>query len=154
MAEAFSDSFQIELESFQIQLPGGDEISFCDTETMTRQMEEHYEDWKAKPGTVTSIPFVRVPRVFLEDNQMPKFLQKQMEANQKGEEGEMKIFKCALGLSSLKLEVGLAIFPNVDSHCFKKLDSHVEIDMILVHPKKGIFVFNVKNAKTKAQQKR
>ena len=56
------------------------------------------------------------------------------------------MFKCALGLASLG-DVGMAVFPNVDSQCFKGLKGfHVEIDMVLIHPQKGAFLFNVKNA--------
>ena len=41
---------------------------------------------------------------------------------------------------------GTIIFPNVDgSHIFKCKAGRVEIDMVLIHSKKGIFVFNVKN---------
>ena len=141
------------LERFQVQLPGGEEISFCDNKEMKKQMINHYEDWEKKPGHVTPIPLVRVPRVFLHNNQMPEFLKKRFQPVQKGEDGEMKIFNCLLRLSSLNFDVGLAVFPNVDRNCFRHLDSHVEIDDVLIHPKKGVFIFNVKNTeKVKVKQ--
>ena len=44
--------------------------------------------------------------------------------------------------------MGVMIFPNFDgSHIFKSTVASVEIDMVLIHPKKGVFVFNVKNRK-------
>ena len=108
-------------------------------------MKNHYGDWK-RPGTVTPIPLARIPRVFLYDNQMPGLFKKRFQPIQKGEKGEIQIFKCALGLASLGDDVGMAVFPNIDSQCFKGFGSHVEIDLVLIHPKKGAFVFNVKNA--------
>ena len=46
----------------------------------------------------------------------------------------------------VKDQPGVMIFPNFDgSHIFKSQVAHVEIDMILIHPTKGVFVFNVKN---------
>ena len=45
---------------------------------------------------------------------------------------------------------GAMVFPNFDgSHIFKCQVAKVEIDMVLIHSKKGIFVFNVKNQRGK-----
>ena len=49
--------------------------------------------------------------------------------------------------AKIQTALGMAAFPNVDSRCFKDLRSHVEIDLVLLHPQKGIFLFNVKNQK-------
>ena len=47
---------------------------------------------------------------------------------------------------AFKDEPGVIIFPNFDgSHIFKSKAASVEIDMALIHPTKGVFVFNVKN---------
>ena len=50
---------------------------------------------------------------------------------------------------AFKDEPGVIIFPNFDgSHIFKSKAASVEIDMALIHPTKGVFVFNVKNEGT------
>ena len=139
------DEFQNELESFMIQIPGCQiTFSLCDDETLEQQMKNHYGDWK-KQGSVTPIPLVRIPRVFAHDSQMPKFLKKRLQPNQTGERGEIQIFKCLLQLAKIG-DIGSALYPNVDSNCFRKIKAHVEIDMVLIHPCKGAFAFNVKNA--------
>ena len=46
---------------------------------------------------------------------------------------------------AFKDQFGVMIFPNFDgSHIFKSKVACVEIDMALIHPTKGVFVFNVK----------
>ena len=141
-----TDPFQTELESFLVHMPGGGKsIQLTNDEAMEAQMVGHYGDWRRKPGSVTPIPLVRIPRIFLRNSEMPEFFKKRFKSLQTGEQGEMRVFNCVRELSSLKLDVGLALFPNVDSQCFKNKDVHVEIDMILIHPVKGIFIFNVKN---------
>ena len=43
-------------------------------------------------------------------------------------------------------QLGIIVFPNVDSsHVFTTPAAKVEIDMVLVHQTKGVFIFNVKN---------
>ena len=86
---------------------------------------------------------------------MPEYFVKKFARQRKGEKGEIDVFQQVLRLSSLcgkdgKNEtIGLAAFPNVDSSCFQEgkenIIKHAEIDLVLLHPKKGIFIFNVKN---------
>ena len=64
-----------------------------------------------------------------------------------GENGAVGNTVVGAGADEQKRPTGLALFPNVDSQCFKGLKSHVEIDLVLLHPHKGIFLFNVKNQK-------
>ena len=46
---------------------------------------------------------------------------------------------------SFPSQPGVLVFPNVDgSQVFDTQEAKVEIDMILVHQTKGVFVFNVK----------
>ena len=49
--------------------------------------------------------------------------------------------------STQHLKCGIMVLPNVDGNHFKSEVAHVELDVVVVHPRKGVFVFNVKNAR-------
>ena len=134
-----------ELDNLEIHWPGGGKIKFNDHDSLKKFMESQYPDWK-NSGHKTSIPCVRMPRMMIRNEQLSKKLQACYKSHQKGEIGESKIYK--LFVNEVKTDdSGILIFPNVDgSHYFKKGGpGSVEIDMIVAHPTKGIFVFNVKN---------
>ena len=62
-----------------------------------------------------------------------------------GEEVEKKLYSFFVNAFP-ESQPGILIFPNFDSsHIFKTQGAKVEIDMIVAHPQKGLFVFNVKN---------
>ena len=134
-----------ELDNLEIHWPGGGKIKFNDHDSLKKFMESQYPDWK-NSGEKTSIPCVRMPRMMIRNEQLSKKLQACYKSHLKGEIGESKIYK--LFVNEVKTDdSGILIFPNVDgSHYFEKGGpGSVEIDMIVAHPTKGIFVFNVKN---------
>ena len=138
------ESFFKELDEFEIQLPGNRKVSFSDDENLMDMVERQYPGWKDN-GEITSVPVARVPKVFLENFQMHEELQKKFKPTEKGEKAETAVYNIFVD-GSFVGEPGMIIFPNFDgSHLFDAQIAKVEIDMVLVHSKKGIFVFNVKN---------
>ena len=140
------DSLTLELEKIEIQWPGDRKVQFNDNDALKRFVEFQYPDWK-KPGKTTSVPCVRIPRMMVRNEQLSRKLQKQYRSLQKGEEGENKIYRLFVNNVSTD-DCGIMVFPNIDgSHIFEKGEpGSVEIDMIVAHPLKGFFVFNIKNA--------
>ena len=135
-----------ELNNFSVKFPGILTASFCDNSSLLNFVESQYPDWKNK-GKTTSVPIARVPKIFLHANQMPKDLQSHYQATIKGEEAEIKVYRHLLNLRHD--QEGLLIFPNINgTEIFRKQSAelHVELDTVMIHPKKGIFIFNVKNA--------
>ena len=134
-----------ELDKLEIHWPGDGRVQFNDDEKLKQFMEYQYPDWK-NPGKLTSIPSVRIPRMMVRNDQLSTKLQKQYKSLQKGEMGESKVYKLFVNEVSTD-QCGIMIFPNVDgSHIFEEGGpGSVEIDMIVAHPTKGIFVFNIKN---------
>ena len=141
------EAFFKELDEYQLHMPGNRIVPFSDDLNLLDMVQRQYPGWKEK-GRMTSVPPARVPKVFLESFQMHEKLQKMFKLTQKGDEGEIKLYRLFLD-GSFAEEPGMIIFPNVDgSHIFKNLDTKdakFEIDMVLVHLTIGIFVFNVKN---------
>ena len=139
------ESFYHQLDEIIIQWPGDSQVKFSDNNSLKRFLEYQYPDWKI-PGNVTSIPCARIPKIFLRNVDLSKELQKHFKSLQKGDEGENKVYRTFVSQIQTD-DGGIIVLPNVDgSHIFEKggLGS-VEIDMIVVHPTKGIFIFNIKN---------
>ena len=116
-------------------------------------MNCQYPNWKTSEKVI-SVPTARLPKMFLQNVQLSKQFQKRFNATQKGEDGEIKVYKQFV--NELKLEnEGLIVLPNVDgSHVFETGGiGSVEIDMIVAHPLKGIFNFNVKNSQNISAEK-
>ena len=91
------------------------------------------------------MPVARIPKMFLHNTQMEKELEKQQKCLIKGDEAEQKLYRLFVE-GSFHNQPGMIIFPNVDgNHFFKSQVGRVEMDLVLIHPKKGIFVFSVKN---------
>ena len=133
-----------ELDEFQFHMPGNRTVPFSDDQNLLDMVQRQYPGWKER-GRITSVPPARVPSVFLEDFQMHGKLRKILRSVQRGEAGEMKLYRSFVD-GSFDKEPGMMVFPNFDgSHIFRTNIAKVEIDMVLVHSKKGIFVFNVKN---------
>ena len=146
--ESDRDAFFKELDSFQIHMPGGKTVDFCETEVLLEMVRKQYPRWK-QMGCVTSVPTARVPKLFLHNQQMTKEVEKKLKLTQKGDGAEKNLFKLFVE-SAFDNQAGIVIFPNVDgSHMFNEQVAKVEIDMVLVHQSKGIFVFNVKNEGSK-----
>ena len=144
--------FYSELDQILIQLPGGEGCALHDSEALLRMLRLQYPNWKNK-GHVSSNPIARVPKLFLKNIQMRKELQKELSSSQKGDDGEIKVYKLLME-TQITDEKGLMIFPNVNGReMFTTEIAHVEIDAVLAHPSKGIFVFNVKNKGPKAKVK-
>ena len=136
--------FHEELDTLKIRWPGGDEISFGDNQNLREMLRCQYPDWKTK-GKITSVPTARVPAMFLSPEMMSEKLKKHYKRIQKGDEGELKVYRKFLdGFGSG--HDGILILPNIDNNgFFKSKLGCVEIDMIVLHPTKGVFVVSVKN---------
>ena len=138
------EEFFKELDTFKFRMPGNAHISFSDNEIFRQLIELQYPRWKDL-GEITSVPVARIPKLLLHGSQLEKLLQKQLKSTLKGDEGETKLYRL-FDTEIFSGEPGAIIFPNIDgSHIFKCKAGKVEIDMVLIHSKKGIFVFNVKN---------
>ena len=141
--------FYEELDNFELPLPGrGNELfPFSDNQVLLEMLHRTYPDWKER-GKITSVPIARIPLLFLHNQAMCKQLEKQLKSSQKGEFGERMVYKL-FAHGNFDDHPGIIIFPNFDaSHAFVNCRtevSKVEIDMVLVHQRKGVFIFNVKN---------
>ena len=139
------EEFYKELDNFELRMPGNQSIPFSDNEKVLEWARKQYPNWRERRGKVTSVPVARVPKMFLDNFQIEKQLQDKLKSTIKGEDAEQKLYRLFVE-GSFKEEPGVIIFPNVDgSHIFNSKVGKVEIDMVLIHPQKGIFVFNVKN---------
>ena len=144
MTESSHDSLFRELDTFELQIPGGQTAPFHDNQTLLRMLRYQYPNWE-KGGTVTSVPIARVPRLFLHNTQMSKKLQKDFNLLQKGEVGEIKVYRLLLDAADPN-QKGMMVFPNVNAReIFKTESAHLEIDTVVAHPTKGFFVFNIKS---------
>ena len=142
------EDFFEELDKFNFRMPGDAYKLFSESQTFLQLIEQQYPRWK-DPGKITSVPVARVPKLFLHGSQLEKSLQKQLKSLSVGDEGEIKIYRLFMD-GNFMGQPGAIVFPNVDgSHLFKCQVAKVEIDMVLIHSKKGIFVFNVKNQRGK-----
>ena len=147
------EKFYQKLSSLEIQWPGGGAIDFGDDQKLQELMNCQYPNWKTS-NKVISVPTARLPKMFLQNVQLSKQFQKRFNATQKGEDGEIKVYKQFVNELNFKNE-GLIVLPNVDgSHVFETGGiGSVEIDMIVAHPLKGIFNFNVKNSQIISAEK-
>ena len=148
MASASDDEsdFYAELDEFELQLPGGGSQTypFSSNDVLVRMLRTIYPDWKEE-RKVTSIPIARVPQLFPHNLAMCKELEKILKATQKGELAERKLYQLFVN-GKFPNQPGVIVFPNFNgSHIFQRQVAKVEIDMVLVHPHKGVFIFNVKN---------
>ena len=143
----------LELDTFNIRMPGNKDIPFSENQIFLQMIEQQYPRWK-DPGKITSVPVARVPKLLLHGSQLEKSLQKHLKSLSGGENGEIKLYSLFIE-GNLMEKAGAIVFPNVDgSHIFKCQIAKVEIDMVLIHSKKGIFVFNVKNQGGKGTSER
>ena len=94
--------FHEELDTLKIRWPGGDEISFGDDQNLREMLRCQYPDWKTK-GKVTSVPTARVPAMFLSPEMLSEKLNKHYERIQKGDEGELKVYKKCLMVSDMTM---------------------------------------------------
>ena len=140
------EKFYQELEGLQLQMPGsgGETVSFSNNNVLLNMVSKQYPDWRNR-GEKTSVPPARIPKLFLHNLQMEKFLEKTLKSTQKGDDAEKQLYKLFMQ-GDFSGQPGFIVFPNFDgSHLFETQIARVEIDMILVHQMKGVFIFNVKN---------
>ena len=138
------EKFLEELDTFNIRMPGNKDIPLSEKQIFLQMIEQQYPGWK-DPANITSIPVARVPKMFLHGSQLEKLLQQQLRSVFAGDEGEIKLYRLFMD-GNFMGQPGAIVFPNFDgSHIFESQVAKVEIDMVLIHSKKGIFVFNVKN---------
>ena len=144
MAENSAGDFYRELDNFRLHMPGRHIVPFADNESLLKMLRCQYPNWETN-GKVTSVPVARVPRLFLQNTQMSKKLQNDLKPLQTGEVGEIKIYRLLLEAADPD-QKGMMVFPNVNPReIFKSESAHVEIDIVVAHPAKGFFVFNIKN---------
>ena len=147
------EKFFNELDTFNFRMPGNANIPFSENQVFLQMIEQQYPRWK-DPGKITSVPVTRVPKLLLHGSQLEKSLQKHLKSLSGGEDGEIKLYSLFIEGNFME-QAGAIVFPNVDgSHIFKCQIAKVEIDMVLIHSKKGIFVFNVKNQGGKGTSER
>ena len=139
-------SFHDELKTYNILLPGNQKIQFTDSQALLDLVQKQYPGWK-NGGQVASVPIARVPRLLLQGPQLEKQLTADLKkVTEKGDKAERMLYKLFVDRVFTDKEFGFIVFPNFNSsRIFKTQVAKVEIDMILVHARKGIFIFNVKN---------
>ena len=143
-ARKAEEEFFKELDDFELQLPCSTNSFFSDDQKLLDMVEQQYSDWKTE-GRVISVPIARIPKIFLPEKQLVEILQDKFKSAQKGEDAEIKLYRLFMD-GYFAGDPGMLVFPNFDANLiFKAQVAQVEMDMVLVHPKNGIFVFNVKN---------
>ena len=142
--ESGEQLFFDELETFEIQIPGGQKTSFGETEKMLEILHWQCPNWKEE-GKISSVPIARVPnQSFLKMIHIPSDLHKSLKDSEKGESAEAKVYELFMHLPQ-DLKEGMIVFPNVNGReTFRTVKAHVEIDMVVAHPTKGFFIFNIK----------
>ena len=144
MAKSSADDFFRELDNFELQMPGACRVSFGDNKRLVRMLRLQYPNWEEE-GKVSSVPIARVPRLFLHNTQMSKKLQKDFNFLQKGEVEEIKVYRLLLDAADPN-QKGMMVFPNVNAReIFETESAQLAIDIVVAHPTKGFFVFNIKS---------
>ena len=142
--ESYQQAFFAELDEFLFHMPGNRTVPFSDDQNLLYMVQMQYPGWKER-GRITSVPIARAPKVFLHHSQLEQHLKEKLKSAAKGDDAEMKLYGRFVD-ESFAEEPGMMVFPNIDgSHIFDTQVAKVEIDMVLVHSKKGVFIFNVKN---------
>ena len=136
-----------ELRTFKVKYPGNDEVLLRDSEKIAKFTELYFDDWKG--GKVVSVPPVRDPRIFLAETEVTKSKKKKLKTLYIGEKGEIQVYRKLLNLSPIaeNHHNGLLIFPNFNGNLkFSSQAGKVEIDCIILHVSKGVFILSIKNA--------
>ena len=137
------NTFFDELSTFELDMPGGSRVPFKENGTLVKMLRSQYLSW-TKRGKITLVPTAMVPRLFLHNVQMYTDMQKQVNSLQKDETHEIKLFKNLLQCLGSNHE-GMMVFPNINGRdLFETKIAQVEIDVVIVHPRKGVFVVNIK----------
>ena len=136
------EEFFKELDNFVIQISGNREFSFNDNRSLLKIAEARYPGWK-DPGRVTSIPIARIPKLFLNSSDFTNLLQRKWKGIMKYERWDRILYRLLVN-EPFEGEPGMLVFPQIDfSRLFFSCVARVEIGMVMVHSKKGIFVFYV-----------
>ena len=142
--------FYKELDNINLHLPGFGNllIPFNANQLLLEMLHKVYPNWDQK-GNISSVPTARIPQMFLHNQATCEELEKTSKATEKNEfvENLRKLFAHGYFAD----QPGIMIFPSFDgSQIFKTQIGKVEIGMVLVHPRKVVFVFNVKNVSGKS----
>ena len=132
------DLFKGDLEALELQIPGGQKVSFRDDAEVLKVFQNHHPNW-GKEGCTSSVPI---------DNPNPSPKTPPRITNSKGQ-GAFGVYKLFLK-SADKNQKGLMLFPNLNSRklgVFENAD--FQIDLVIAHPTKGIFVFTTSSEKNK-----
>ena len=146
-------TFYEELDHMQLCIPGSgaNKIPFSHDQALLDMVRKQYPHW-GEVGNVTSVPIARIPKLFLQNIQLTKELQETLKSTQKGDFAEKRLYKMFVG-ETFSNQPGIIVYPNFNGNeLFKSQAAKVEIDMILVHQSKGIFIFNVKNVRGKSRK--
>ena len=136
-------SFHEELDQLIFEQPNGTRIHFSDDQSVLNLFRQHCPNWKQQG--ITSVPMARRPYFLLCGKQMTKELEKRMRANVKGDDAEKQLYRLFIEECSKSIP-GMIVIPNLSTdRIFYTQAARVEIDMIVIHPDCGVFLFNVKN---------
>ena len=142
--------FYKKLDDIKIHWPGGSQVKFNDNDSLKSFLKSQYRDWEMRD--VTSIPCARVPKIFIRNVDLSKELPKHFKSLQKGDEGENKVYRMFVNEIG-RDHIGIIVLPNFNGSLIFEKGELGEIDMIVAHPLKGIFLFEVKNESGKKKQK-
>ena len=138
------DLFKGDLEALELQIPGGQKVSFRDDAEVLKVFQNHHPNW-GKEGCTSSVP-IDNPNPNPNPNPSPKSPPRI--TNSKGQ-GAFNVYKLFLK-SADKNQKGLMLFPNLNSRklgVFENAD--FQMDLVIAHPTKGIFVFTMSSEKNK-----
>ena len=135
--------FHEELDQLVFEQPNGSRIHFSDDQSILNLFRQQCPNWKDQG--ITSVPMARRPHFLLCGKQMTKEAQQKMKANLKGDEAEKNIYRLFIEECSSS-SPGMIVIPNFSTDArFSTKGTKVEIDLIVIHPCRGIFLLNVKN---------
>ena len=142
MVGAADDDFFRELETLEVKIPGGQRFPFND-ETLMRLFLVQLPNWK-HDGQISWIPTNSDPRLRRGQTQVSKERQKRDSRFQLKRENDIsKLHKLLVGMAG-RNQNGIAVFPNISTReVFKTSMAKVDMDLVLAHSTKGLFVFNV-----------
>ena len=141
MKEIASDCFLKELEALKLHTPGGRVIPF-NNEDLISLFHIQHPNWK-HDGRVSWVPTDSDPRHRGRKTPLSIERQKRDRFQQKREYDKSKLHKLLVGIADLNQE-GITAFPDITTReVFQTPMAKVQMDLVLAHSAKGLFVFNV-----------
>ena len=136
-------SFHKELDGRFFERADGAMVLFSDIQSILNLFHQQCPNWKQQG--ITSVPMARRPHFLLRGKQMTRELEKKMKPNLKGDDAEKQLYGFFIEEFSFS-RPGMIVIPNfTTAGRFATEGTNVEIDMIVIHPDCGVFLFNVKN---------